>query len=90
MLRGSLRGGTLQGVKGEALETMRARNNMGLVELCLDSDDTEECQSCHHDITPDDEAVTDGNGWACYHAECVEADMMDAAVSRYHDRMAAW
>ncbi len=63
---------------------------MGLVELCLDSDEAEECQSCHHDITPDDEAVTDGNGWACYHAECVEADMMDAAVSRYHDRMAAW
>ena len=90
MLRGSRLGGTLQGVKGEALETMRARNSMGLVELCLDSDDTEECQSCHHDITPDDEAVTDGNGWACYHAECVEADMMDAAVSRYHDRMAAW
>ena len=55
---------------------------MGLVELCLDS---EECQSCHHDITPDDEAVTDGNGWACYHAECVEADMMDAAVDRFLD-----
>ena len=90
MLRGYRWGGTLQGAKGEALETMRARNSMGLVELCLDSDDTEECQSCHHDITPDDEAVTDGNGWACYHAECVEADMMDAAVSRYHDRMAAW
>ena len=77
-------------MKGEALETMRARNSMGLVELCLDSDDTEECQSCHRFITSEDEAVTDGDGWACYHAECVEADMMDAAVSRYHDRMAAW
>lgn len=85
MLRGPRCGGTLQGVKGEALETMRARNSMGLVELCLDSDDTEECQSCHHDITSEDEAVTDGDGWACFHAECVEADMMDAAVDRFLD-----
>ena len=55
---------------------------MGLVELCLDS---EECQSCHNEITSEDEAVTDGDGWACFHAECVEADMMDAAVDRFLD-----
>ena len=54
-------------MKGEALETMRAR------------------KSCHHDITSEDEAVTDGDGWACFHAECVEADMMDAAVDRFLD-----
>lgn len=60
---------------------------MGLVELRLDSDDIEECQSCHHDITPDDEAVTDDDGW-CFHAECVEADMMDAAVDRFLDPVA--
>ncbi len=90
VLRGSRSGGTLRGVKGEALETMRARNDMDEIsELYLSEGETADCESCGDEITNGQEGTLVGDD-RCYHTWCIDSDRMDAAVSRYQDRMAAW
>ena len=90
MLRGSRLGGTLQGVKGEALETMRARNDMDEIsELYLSAGETADCESCGEEITHGQPGTLVGDD-RCYHTYCIDADMMDSAVSRFHERVAAW
>lgn len=90
VLRGSRSGGTLRGVKGEALETMRARNDMDEIsELYLSEGETADCESCGDEITNGQEGTLVGDD-RCYHTWCIDSGRMDAAVSRYQDRMAAW
>ncbi len=58
-------------------------------ELYLPEGETAECESCGEEITHDQPGTLDNDG-RCYHTYCIDADMMDAAVARYHERMAAW
>lgn len=58
-------------------------------ELYLSDDETAECESCGGGISHGQEGTLVGDD-RCYHTGCIDSYRMDAAVSRYHDRMAAW
>ena len=58
-------------------------------ELYLSEGETADCESCWEEITYGQPATLVGED-RCYHTWCIDSDMMDAAVARYHERMAAW